>query len=313
MFERGSYESSKQLIPVVDNFVRRKAVRNDYGNTPSTVFKSKLLELMLGDCAKTGVIVVNAPSGYGKSIAAKTILQYSPGGIMFRNCMDEITSYSQGMAVSLGVPRSVYEETTKWKNLLIDAVAAVNKPIASRSREDSWLDKVLHKMTSICAPDNAIVSDDLNETLHLDFDDDCLRKLRKRETGILVLDDFDNASDNDIEFMRSFYRIADGAGVLVFVLVRDVDTAGKLLSLNGWYRLAPLKGICTDAKGLPLGRDGKVPSWSVPTWTRDMLIKLLQTNVKGITDTHLARLDIRDGLEPNDLLIQAKELLQEDD
>ena len=48
--EHGSYESSKQLI--LENFVRRKVIRNDYGNTPSAVFKTELLDLMLGDCAK---------------------------------------------------------------------------------------------------------------------------------------------------------------------------------------------------------------------------------------------------------------------
>ena len=132
-------------------------------------------------------------------------------------------------------------------------------------------------------------------------------------TSICAPDDFDNVSEDDIEFMRSLYRIADGAGVLVFVLVSDVGTADKLLTLNGWFRLAPLKDICTDLEGLPLGVDGKVPSWSVPTWTRDMLVKLLRRNLEGITDSRLARLDVRDGLEPSNLLIQATELLQDDD
>ena len=73
-----------------------------------------------------------------------------------------------------------------------------------------------------------------------------------------------------------------------------------------------LKGICTDTRKLSLGCEGKIPRWSVPSWKRNELIKLVLNNVIGITDRHLSALNIRDGLEPNDLLIRAKELVQED-
>lgn len=320
--ERGSYESSKKII--LENFVKKKAVRNDYGKTPSTVFKSKLLELMLADCAKSGVVVVKAPGGHGKSIAAKAILQNSPGGIMFRNCQDDITSYSQGMAEALGIPKSVYRRTSKWRNILIEAVASIEKKVVdihsgenADKKQSSWWDNMVDKVTSLCAPDHSVTAtgslEGPEEPLQIDVDDESLRKLKKRKKGILILDDFNDVKDKDIDFMRSFFPVAHGADILVFVLVRDTTTADKLLKVNGWYRLFPLRGLCLDSQDLPTGVDGKEPKWSTPMWTAEMLIKLVRANVRGITDAQLSKLAIGDGEEPNDLLVRAGELIQEDE
>lgn len=69
----GRYESSKKTI--ANRLVKTRAVLNDYGDGPPVVLRTPLLKLLLDECDRKGVVVVRAPSGYGKTTAAKFVLK----------------------------------------------------------------------------------------------------------------------------------------------------------------------------------------------------------------------------------------------
>jgi len=307
----GRYKGTKKCI--VNRLVSRRAVLNDpeKGVTPTAFVKTELLELMVGDCGRKGVVVVRAPRGFGKTTAAKFILNNSPGGIMFCNCQSTSNPrYWKGMASALGVPASVYEKDASWENLLADAVAEVKND--SKTNTDAavpWIESVMERLLNRCSGgDPAATTDDPEppsiQGLSLEI-------LHQRKRGILILDDFNNVHSDDVLFMKHLFPILYARGVLAFVLVRDVASADSLLNLNGWGRIAPLSGICTDKKNLPLDEDGKEPQWRRPQWTRDQLKSLVMSRFNNVVNAEMIEdLAISDGQNPINVLERAEEFLQ---
>jgi len=313
------YEGTKELI--VNRLVRRRAILNDpdRGVLPATFVKAELLELMVGECGRKGVLVVRAPRGFGKTTAAKFILKNSPGGIMFCNCQSTSTPrYWQGMASALGVPASVYENDSSWENLLADAVAEVEEEDSITNSHTHiatpWIESVVERLLTMCS------GGDLATTSNHGLEDPgppsiqglSLEKLFRRKRGILILDDFNNVHSDDILFMQHLFPILHSRGVLAFVLVRDTESADSLLNLNGWGRIAPLRGICTDKKKLPSAEDGKEPLWRPPHWTRDQLESLVISRFNEFVKANMMKdLALRDKENPLNVLERAEELLQD--
>jgi hypothetical protein len=83
-----------------------------------------------------------------------------------------------------------------------------------------------------------------------------------------------------------------------FVLVRDENTANRLIELNGWGKIAPLKGTCKN-----LGNDdNKIPEWTAPKWTRPELEALLRSRYGDGIDTGAMVLENEDGGNAYDVL-----------
>ena len=313
---QGRYEDTKELV--VNRLVRRRAILNDPDNgvSPSTHVRTELLELMVDDCGKKGVVVVRAPRGFGKTTAAKFIIKNSPGGIMFCNCQSTSTPrYWKGVASALGVPVSTYENDSSWENLLADAVAEVgDKSESNTDIAKPWIAIVMERLLNICHCGNLAgmtSNDDLNDPEPPSIQGLSLNKLKKRKRGILILDDFNDVHSDDILFMKHFFPILYARGVLAFVLVRDTSSADSLLNLNGWGRISPLSGICTDKKNLASDEDGKEPLWRRPQWTRDQLVSLVTSrlaNAAGVDWVH--DLEIRDGQNPINVLERAEDMFQ---
>jgi len=59
---------------------------------------------------------------------------------------------------------------------------------------------------------------------------------------MMVFDDFNDVGADGIKFLKSLYPTEKAKGVLLFVLVRDEDTANRLFKLNNWGRSVPLPG-----------------------------------------------------------------------
>ena len=136
-------------------------------------------------------------------------------------------------------------------------------------------------------------------TLPTEFDE----PLPKRP--IIVFDDFDEVSQEDLNFMKIVFSKADDYEVLVFVLTADSTAANKLCKLNHWRRIGPMEGSYDLAAKHRLS-DGKFddPAWIPMTWGKRQLERLLQCH--GFTDTEIHALDVQNEENPYDLLKRAK-------
>jgi hypothetical protein len=312
------YEATKELI--ADRLVKRRAVLTDPDNEelPATFVRTELLELMVNACGKKGVVVVRAPRGFGKTADAKFILKNSPGGIMFCNCQSTSTPrYWKGMASALGVPSTAYEKDSSWERLLADAVKEIKQEPINNERNTNtatWMESMIERLLTMCGGGHVVsmTGGNLNDLEPPSIEGLSLERLTKRKRGILILDDFNNVHSDDILFMKHFFPIVYARGVLTFVLVRDSSTADGLLNLNGWGRIFPLSGICTDEKNLPADEDGKVPLWRRPQWTREQLKSLVLSRFEMFANIDMMEgLAIRDGQNPLNVLERAEEEAQQ--
>ena len=293
----GRYEAQKRVL--VKRFVQKRAILKDPedGRFPPRVLRSELLNYMIEARRETGVIVVQAARGMGKSTAAKFFIKNSAGGIMFCNCATTSTSgfYWKGVAEALGIPKTIYESNSDWEELLVTAVAAATSP-EEISKMRSWTDTFMDGLLSMCsgvgqAEDEVVPAID-------GLDASSLKKTRT-----IVFDDFNDVKEEDIVFMKHLYPIVKAKDVLLFVMVRDKSTANKLLRLNGWGRIAPLAPICRDV-GSP-GDEEKTPEWKSISWTRDQLEEIVRSRFGSIA-AHMRQ--IEDGENPLDVLDEARRL-----
>lgn len=289
---RGRCETQKNQL--LQHLVQKRAVIGDPedGSLPSNIVRSELLSCMLQACSKTGVVVVHADRGLGKTTAAKYIFKLSAGGIMFCNCDTPSSGcYWKGVGSAIGIPKEVYEKNSDWETLLVAAVAAATSPKALET--DSWIDRLMQFSLSICGGDDSSDAIPTIEGLDLSF-------LQKK--SIMIFDDFNDVGEEDIKFMKSLYPIVKAKGVLLFVLVRDEDTANRLIKLNNWGRIAPLPGICRNVSR-PEAKE-KTPEWKAINWTQAQLKEIVRSNFGGIPKNMP---EIEDGANPLDILDEARE------
>lgn len=288
---RGRYEVQKNQL--IRKLARKRAVIGGSGSSlPSHIVRSELLEFMAQECGRSGVFVVKADRGLGKSTAGIIILKHSAGGIMFRNCITTSSEfYWKGVASAIGIPKGVYENSSNWQNLLVGAIAGATSP----EEPISWIDRIMELSLSFCSGVDQDPPDDPPEVKGLD-----LSLLRKKP--VMIFDDFDNVPEKDIDlFMRSLYPVVKDRGVLLFVMVRDERTASKLLGLNNWGRIAPLPKICEDISG-PKDED-RVPKWRSVKWTKAQLEAIVRSNFGEIPSDMPP---IVDGANPLDVLDEAE-------
>jgi hypothetical protein len=233
--QRGQYEAQKKLLLLLHRFVQKRAIMKDpvSGSLPPKIVRSDLLNWMLEACGQTGVVVVHADRGLGKSTAAKFILKHSAGGIMFCNCRSTGSRfYWKGVAKAIGIPGEVYENDSDWEELLVKAVSAGTSPEALETA--SWPDRLMNCFLSICSGDEAIERDSSDTVPTIAGLD--LSLVRKRP--IIVFDDFNDVEEEDIRFMKHLYPIVKAKGVLLFVLVRDEATANQLIKAFAFRKVS---------------------------------------------------------------------------
>ena len=292
----GRFEKQKNVL--LNRFIQKRAILNDpeKGRFPPSFLRSELLEYMVEACGETGVVVVQADRGLGKSTAAKFVLKNSAGGIMFCNCAGANTGgvYWKGVAKRLGIPKKVYEEEcSDWETFLVTAVSE-----ATMTREtQSWADRLMDGLLTMCSGFGTVEEDDVVPTI------DGLDLTLLPRTPVIVFDDFNNIKEEDIWFMKHLYPIVKAREVLLFVLVRDKATANSLVRLNGWGRIAPLARICRDVS--LSGDEEKKPEWIPIKWTRDQLEEMIRDKY-GIIPANMP--ERADGDNPIEVLDEARRL-----
>jgi hypothetical protein len=295
---RGRYELQKDVL--LDRFVRRRSILNDPepedGSVPPRFVRSQLLEAMVGAASnQIGVCVVKAGRGLGKTAAAKFVLKNSAGGIMFCNMKGPYYDcYWKGVANELGIPEECYGED--WQDLLVSSVAAATSPPDARKGLKHLIYDFMEGLLSMCGGTEVETGVPLPPTINgLD-----LTKVQNKP--IIVLDDFDNVTDGDITFIQALFPIVFAHRVLLFVMVRNEATANKLLDLNGWGRIGPLKDICHRT---PSGE----PEWTPIHWTQSQLEEIVLSRYPNIDVESLSEELSQDGANPLDVLIYAEGLV----
>ena len=295
----GRYEAQKNVL--LQRFVQKRAIIKDpeSGRLPPSLVRSELLDFMMeAACGDTGVVVVRADRGLGKSTAAKFIIKNSAGGIMFCNCASTSTygCYWKGVAEALGIPREVYEYSADWEELLVAAVSAAASP---KEYRQSWTDRFMDGFLSMCNVDGAVEEEESSTQVVPSITAKDLTLIQR--TPIIVFDDFNDVKEEDFVFMKHLYPIVKARDVLLFVLVRDKATANMLLQLNGWGRIAPLAGICRDVSSP--GDEEKSPEWTSINWTREQLEEIVRSRFGNILENMHK---IEDGGNPLDVLDEAR-------
>ena len=95
--------------------------------------------------------------------------------------------------------------------------------------------------------------------------------------SILILDDFDSATDMNLDFLRSLYSemnvLNAKKNIFIFVMTANKQVANQICSLNGGVRIQPLPGYGTGSK--------TSPTWNEEEWPRDLLIQAICNEYPG--------------------------------
>ena len=194
--------------------------------------------------------------------------------------------YWKHVAGLLGVPKERnYEDFYGWVNVLIQQTVQVPRQ---------------PRLSSSCFAPNV----PLDLDLPLEFD-----HVAMPQRPLLVFDDFNEVSREDINFMNVVYDLADTYGVLVLVLTSDKPTANRLLKQNHWRRVRPLEGSYDPTKKIRLSNGTfDDPQWIQMNWTQTQLERLLGCH--GFTDAEIVQVSPVNGENPYDVLLRAKAMLR---
>ena len=289
------YEATKKSY--FEGLARGKTLLHHSDNfVPIEYVDSPVFQLMSAACNRneSGVCVVYCESGYGKSAAAHLVLKHSCAGVMIGVPSLRKQSYWDAVAKRLGVPPDDNGNFSyEWSALLVDSIAGTTTT-QLRSKWQKFQNGVL------CNP--AYEPDDPPD-LPVEAQAGILPARR-----ILIFDNFDRVSEEDAEFVRCFYEKAFELQVLVFVLTQDSATANRLLRINAWKRIKPLRGICTanhnEGDRMPVEGYFSDPTWNQVTWTAVQLEALVRSRFRKYAVASLPNVALPDGRTALDMVVQ---------
>jgi hypothetical protein len=101
------------------------------------------------------------------------------------------------------------------------------------------------------------------------------RKIGLGEMPVLIIDDFNKATEENKSFVEKLLQSAAPCGVLVFILTEKRDWATTLVGLNGGRKIKPLHGNVNHADYTPSRNFTGVPDWNSLQWPVETLRELI--------------------------------------
>ena len=247
-----------------------------------------------------GVEVVYSKSGIGKSIAGIMVLNRASRGIMFGGKARSDGIYWKKVASQLDIPEQRdFQNFDEWVQVLVQCIAETP---AEENEHTGLLQSGAALFQRVCRACTG--TDEVENELALppEFDFDLPSR------PVLIFDDFDQVTDEDINFISVVYNMADVYKVLVFVLTSRRDVANKLCKLNHWRRVRPLAGLYdASIPRVTLADDTYAdPTWNDLEWSQGLLRRLLKCH--GYTQDDINSLDPQNNENPWDLLLRAQGL-----
>jgi hypothetical protein len=92
---------------------------------------------------------------------------------------------------------------------------------------------------------------------------------------MLIIDDFNEATEKNTTFVKKLLQSAATRGVLVFILTEKRDWATTLVRLNGGRKIKPLYGNVDNADYTPTGDFAGNPMWNSLPWRVETLRELI--------------------------------------
>lgn len=134
----------------------------------------------------------------------------------------------------------------------------------------------------------------------------------KSEPPFLLLDEFNQVTEQDIREFDSFMRACENKGFYLIIITSNEDVANKLVALNAWKKIRPLQSVhdgpATNIVGEAGYAENKVPTWKTVQWTPEQLRKVIKIH---LPNTDFDNFDfIKEGMVPTDALDAARKVVR---
>jgi hypothetical protein len=244
----------------------------------SSVCMSPLIEAMLWACALTigdpdqrgegGAWVVCAPTNQGKTFATEFLIHGDHTLRPKRSLKIDATNmkdFPKECASFLNCPAAA----DSLALLLCQALAgtATNADAATTFAAKASL----HAGKMMCEPEGMIPFDTSIKMRDAEEYDDLKLGQDLVPCPILIIDEFYRETEENSNFIRTLYKEASNAGVIVFVITTDREWATKLIKLNGGEKIKPLAKNVDNEGYNGVKRFLEVPQWNNLSWTLSQL------------------------------------------
>jgi hypothetical protein len=93
---------------------------------------------------------------------------------------------------------------------------------------------------------------------------------------VLILDNFNEESQENTTFVKNLLQDATDHEVLVFILTKESDWASKMVKLNGGTKIKPLFGNVNNPDYSEVGTFSGEPDWNTLGWDVETLRELIR-------------------------------------
>lgn len=139
------------------------------------------------------------------------------------------------------------------------------------------------------------------------------KSAKEAHSPFLILDEFNQGTEADLQDLDVFMRACQDLGFYLIIITSTKEIADKILDLNSWAKMRPLKfihnGPTTNIEGQPGYNPDKKADWKCVNWTLEQLKKLVITKVGELDDYSFLLL----GMTPKDAMVAAQEIKMRSD
>jgi len=240
------------------------------------VFVSHIIEKMIEACtlnaATGGVWIVSAPDGMGKSVAAEFLIHgdhlFRPKRSLKLSAMYLSNFPTDFAMVHLCCPKAAPE-------LSLHLCQALNEEYPVDAKTTSDVHRLLQSAS--CGPRQKI---SYSERLRVGFygpsSESMTPSPRFRGCPVLIIDDFDEDSQENLDFVEQLYRDASTHHVTVFILTARKAWASKMVALNQGLLIRPLVGNVENEGYDGTSRCMGPPEWNNLQWSVPQLRELVR-------------------------------------